>query len=754
MRPKIFVFTTSYFPLVGGAEVAIREVARRLQSRYDFVIITARQRRDLPSQESMREGAVIRVGFGTRSDKWILPFWGCAIVAWRRIVHDRKAPLLIWGMDISQGSVAGLLFKWMFPRVPLVFTIQYGYGDERIANGRGGGVACVLRRLLRAADAVTAISTYLKDVAHTYGYEGHVAIIPNGVDADFFGNRGQPSEEKKEKNVIITVSRLVEKNGVDTLIRAVALARKNTPDITCMIVGEGPERPRLEALAEHLGLRDHITFFGSVPYENLPYYLHRADVFVRPSRSEGMGNAFVEADAAGLPVIGTAVGGIPDVIREGESGLFCRVDDADDCAEKILLVLQNPKIAARMAEHGRRRAHEHFSWKTIAASYGKVFGHMISPHPTVLIATPLFPPEIGGPATYSKLLSEYLPEQGIVVRIAKFADVRHLPKIVRHLAFFFRVWSQARLCHLVYAQDPVSVGLPAMLAARLARKPYVLKIVGDYAWEQGVQRFGVTDLLDDFLQKKYGIRVELLRAFERMVAKCADRIIVPSAYLKNVVALWGANPKMITIIPNAFNAPRNLPSRPEARDQLDLTGSIVVSAGRLVAWKGFAVLIQCMADLVARRPGLMLFIAGAGPQEGELQDLVRAHKLEGHIKFLGAISRSELVMYLRAADVFVLNTGYEGFSHTILEAMACGAPVVTTASGGNVELIRHGKNGFLAPYNDREKFTAAISEVLDMPSKMRAAISEEAEHTALQFSEERMIQGAVEIIRESIVRRR
>src|SRR3989344_9578793 len=110
----------------------------------------------------------------------------------------------------------------------------------------------------------------------------------------------------------------------------------------------------------------------------------------------------------------------------------------------------------------------------------------------IVIAAPLYPPEIGGPATYAKLLLEGLSQKGIEVDIVKFSEVRHLPKLIRHYAYYRRVLRSARGADAVLALDPASVGLPAMYAARKAKKPFVVKIVGDYAWEQGIQRFGIT----------------------------------------------------------------------------------------------------------------------------------------------------------------------------------------------------------------------------------------------------------------------
>ena len=149
----------------------------------------------------------------------------------------------------------------------------------------------------------------------------------------------------------------------------------------------------------------------------------------------------------------------------------------------------------------------------------------------IVIATPLYPPEIGGPATYAKLLLEGLPKKGIEVDLVKFSDVRHLPKIIRHFVYYRRVLKAARSADVVLALDPVSVGLPAMKAAKKAGKPFVVKIVGDYAWEQGRQRFGVTQNLDEFVRTTtVPFRVSVLRRIQTRGAPCATRVIPPLRY--------------------------------------------------------------------------------------------------------------------------------------------------------------------------------------------------------------------------------
>ena len=179
-KPTIIVFTTSYYPFIGGAEIAIQEVGRRLRARFDFVVLTARMRRDLPRREERPEGRIVRLGFGNAFDKWLLPICGFLWFALRR------PRAILWGVDIGQGALAAALIKFFFRRTPFTLTIQYGGGLERLRNGRHGFIAAGFRFMLSRADAVTAISTHLASMAHAYGYKKGIGVIPNGVDVQKF----------------------------------------------------------------------------------------------------------------------------------------------------------------------------------------------------------------------------------------------------------------------------------------------------------------------------------------------------------------------------------------------------------------------------------------------------------------------------------------------------------------------------------------------------------------------------------------
>ncbi len=727
-KPAIFVFSTAYQPLIGGAEIAIEEIAKRLSEQFRFVIITARMRRGLARREERPEGAVVRIGFGSRLDKFLLPFWGTTSAL---ALMRRERPVLFWPVMVGFASgipyLVNIIRFWK--RVPVILTLQEGDSEAHIGRARFGMIGLAWRLALARTDVATAISTYLERLSRRYGYTGPAEVIPNGVPLERFNtaSRAERASLRRRMGVspdealIITISRLTEKNAVDVLIRGVLLLRAKGEQVKLAVVGDGEEHVRLDLLAHELNLGDTVIFLGSVPNSEIPRYLAAADVFCRPSRSEGLGISFLEAMAAGVPVVATSVGGIADFLRDGENGLVCRVDDPGDCAAKIALLLGDPKLRHRLAAGGRATA-AGYDWGTIAARTSAVFRTaMTRPTVRLLVATGIFPPDIGGPAGHATLLAHAFPPLGYAPRILTYADrmappgvrwvSRRRPKGLRHLVYFLRCLGLGRGASVVYALDAAGAGLPVTIAAILLQKPLVVRIVGDYAWEQGVSRFGVEEGIDEFQSRRYGGAVGLLRIVQRFIARRATRVVVPSIYLKRIVAGWGVPEDKIEVIANAVPIPERLPAKSEARRSLGLSARalIVISAGRFVPWKGFDLLIGIMPELRREHPELRLIIVGDGPDRARLEALAAG---TAAVTFTGALPESDLLCYLAAADVFALNTGYEGLSHLLIEAMACGTPVLTTRAGGNEEAVEDGVEGRLVGYNDREGFCRALASLL------------------------------------------
>ncbi len=356
----------------------------------------------------------------------------------------------------------------------------------------------------------------------------------------------------------------------------------------------------------------------------------------------------------------------------------------------------------------------------------------------ILIATGLFPPDIGGPATYSKLLADELPKKGVAVDVRSFGDVRHLPPIIRHIAYAGSLIWHARTADVIFAQDVFSVGVPAMFAAHLLGKVFMVRVPGDYSWEQA-HRFGVTDGMEEFQTKRYGFRVELMRKIQRLVVWQADQIIVPSRRFSDVVRSWlKSNQDKVTTIYNGV----------DIAEIQRLSGGVtyqpktIISAGRLVPGKGFGMLVRAMKKL----PGWRLEIAGDGPEKAALETAITEAGVGDQVVLAGRIGRDELVKRIAASELFVLNTAFETFSFQVVEAMAAGTPVIATKVGSLPELIDDGMNGTLITPDDEGAFLAAVQGISSDKTKRDRLVSE-AKKKSTMFS----IDSTVGSVKETAV---
>ncbi len=362
----------------------------------------------------------------------------------------------------------------------------------------------------------------------------------------------------------------------------------------------------------------------------------------------------------------------------------------------------------------------------------------------ILIATPLYPPEIGGPATYTKLLEEELPKRGIEVKVVKFSDVKHLPKIIRHLAYAWKVFRQSKSCDLVYAQDPVSVGLPALVGARIARKSFMVHVAGDYAWEQSYQRFGVKDFIDDFQKKRYGLRVEFLKKVQSFVVGQAVFVITPSLYFKKVISGWISSKQSEKIIVVHYSL--NFSEVPQAQAFWRKDKKTMVSAGRLVPWKGFDVLIDILPNLDF---SWSLKIMGDGPEKDNLLQKVSDLNLVDRVEFTGNLDRQSMLKHIAKADLFILYSAFESFSFQIAEAMKTGIPVIASRAGSFPEVIREGLDGLLVDRNDSQDLIKAI-KLYDTNPELRKRLASSGQKRIDYFFVDRTIKDLIVIMKKAV----
>jgi len=366
-KKRILIFISSYYPLVGGAEVAIREIARRLSDSFEFDLITARLDEDWLAYEEIENVHVHRVGFGGRAISKILsPFLGMLKVF---ELKKKYAYQSFWPMMITYTCGAAYLAN-MFSkeRVPIVLTLQEGDSEKYLKTKWLGLIDLSWKLALKRTDMLTTISTYLRGRAHSLGYKGESEIVRNGVAFDHFTKTQVTWSEKHVR--LITTSRLVEKNAVDQVIRALTLLPEH---VVFQVLGTGPLERDLKILTEELGLSKRVEFVGFVDHKEMPEYLQNAHLYIRPSRSEGLGVSFMEAMAAELPVIATAVGGIPDFLTDYETGIFCEVDNPDSIAEAVLYLIDNKSAREDIVQKAKELMKKEYDWDEVALQMARIF---------------------------------------------------------------------------------------------------------------------------------------------------------------------------------------------------------------------------------------------------------------------------------------------------------------------------------------------------------------------------------------------
>ncbi len=357
----------------------------------------------------------------------------------------------------------------------------------------------------------------------------------------------------------------------------------------------------------------------------------------------------------------------------------------------------------------------------------------------LVLATPLYPPDTGGPATDAALLYRELPTHDIAVTVCSFGTVRRLPRGIRHFWYACKLLKCVKDADGIVAFDTFSVCLPAALVCRLVGKPLIVRVPGDFVWEQATQRFEVRDSIEEFQKKRYGFKVEALRMLQKFATQSATLLVVPSDFLRGIVEEWGiASSRLVRIYLGIdLNEEPIMPVKvPE--------GKILFSVGRFVPWKGFSMLIELLPQLPAQ---WHLVIAGDGPLRAGLGREASRLGMESRITFTDQLPHAEVLGWYRQADAFVLNTAFESFSFQIVEAMASGTPVITTSIGNIPELITNDVEGTLCVPGDSEAFKKAILSVENEPQVWKSR-TDAAKRKAQEFSVTESVKAFADVVKK------
>lgn len=396
---KILIFSLAYYPdAVGGAEVAIKEITDRIQKEdAEFHMVTLRYDSTLPKTEKIGNVLVHRIGFAKNKpgiedlkkfplhyNKYLYQF----LAAYKAIILHRKYKYdVIWAMMAHSCGIPAGIFKTFYPKVKYALTLQEGDPTEHIERLMKP-VWPLFSRAFTKADVIQPISSYLKQWAINRGFKGEAEIIPNGFSPASFSendslleiNELKEKMGKKDNDIyLVTVSRLVHKNAVDDVIKALPLLPEN---ISFIVVGGGPDEELLKNLAKEFKVDNRVRFVGQVDRTETAKYRKISDIFIRPSRSEGMGNSFVSTMVAKLPIITTQEGGIVDFLFDAKrnpdkptTGWAVDKDSPEQIAVAVKDIIAHPEQVKKVVDNAYKLAFENYNWDNIARDMQvKIFG--------------------------------------------------------------------------------------------------------------------------------------------------------------------------------------------------------------------------------------------------------------------------------------------------------------------------------------------------------------------------------------------
>jgi len=212
-----------------------------------------------------------------------------------------------------------------------------------------------------------------RQTANVFPKEAHkVSWAHNGLDVERYRAPGEPVGALPQR-FILCVCRHVLKKGVDTLLQAFALVQRDIPDVSLVLVGDGPLLSKHRALAGSLQIGQRVIFMGEVAHERVSSIFERCELFVLPSRSEPFGVVLLEAAWHGKPIVCTRVGGVPEIVTDDVDGVLIEAEDAENMAGRIVALLRDPERAARLGRAAHRTLHERFMWKDRIQDYISIF---------------------------------------------------------------------------------------------------------------------------------------------------------------------------------------------------------------------------------------------------------------------------------------------------------------------------------------------------------------------------------------------
>jgi phosphatidylinositol alpha-1,6-mannosyltransferase len=729
-RSKVCI--ASMAPFVGGAEVAAERLALGLrEAGLDVFLLLGRA--GAVQERLEKSGLRYIVSPMHSTDKWHpLRYWKARRALTRILRLER--PSLVHSNDLPTHQIishaAGRLaiprichHRFPFPGTAIDWLNKYGAEHHLFVS----------RALM---EEMCVESSRLKMASRAVVYDG--LPLPALPDASRRAQARQGVGLRADRTIVTIAGQVIERKGVADLIGAWSLLSPSVRDGAELVVvgddlaGEGAYRRQMEALAAELKVPALFVGFQ----KNVCDWLTASDVAVVPSHLEPLGNATLEAMSLALPVIGTQVGGIPEMVVHETSGLLVPPRDPQTLAQALTCLVTNESLRRQMGEAGRRRCQELFSLSThtesVLQEYAEVLDQKSESAGKTLLISEVFPPMTGGSGRWLWELYRRLPRQHFLVAAGEHPrqsafDSTHNLRLSR-LPLTFSSWGIPSWSELP------GYGRAILALRRLVRAENVRMIHVARCLPEGL----IALVLRWLTGARFGCYVHgeemSLATTSREITWLMRRVICGSDFFiansRNTAGIlesdWGISPDRIHVLHPGVDTARFVPAARDRGVRAELGWGerpVVLTVGRLQKRKGQDLMIQALTQVRNAIPGVLYSIVGHGEELQALQDLVSREQLSEHVQFLGEVDDSIMVRCYQQCDLFALpnrqvGKDFEGFGMVLVEAQACGRPVLAGASGGTAETMRAPGTGRIVSCESPKQLSAAVIELLSDQDKL------------------------------------
>jgi len=374
---KILLLNSEFPPIGGGAGNASANISRQLVSLGHQVTVLTSRFSELPANEDWLGVHIHRIPSLRRHQdrsglveqvSYILV--GCQKIG--RVIHNFHPDVVLAFFGVPSGVIAW----WVKIRHKIPYMISMRGGDVPGFRPYDFGiyhrlVGPFLRIIWKKASSLVANSSGLRDLALEFEPDARIDLIPNGVDLEAYAVKSRNWMPTR----LLTVGRLVYQKGLDLAARA--LSELKDLDWGWVISGDGSYRSEMEALCIELGISDRVIFTGWQTRQQLKDRYHDANLFVFPSRHEGMPNAVLEAMASGLPVVASRIAGNEELVIPGKTGLLVPVESISDLRSSLRALIEDEESRTKMGAAGRDRVEASYSWVFVAGEYSHLLSKML-----------------------------------------------------------------------------------------------------------------------------------------------------------------------------------------------------------------------------------------------------------------------------------------------------------------------------------------------------------------------------------------